>query len=70
VFPRTRLAEEGVEGIVSTADSFVTGHLAVWLDAVLEAEKLPACIPDLDARLAHMNANALAHGYSDRLRFV
>jgi len=57
-----RFAEEGVEGVVATADSLIGRHLTVWLDTMLEAEKLPACISDLDARLTDMDANALAHG--------
>ena len=35
------LREEGVEGVVATTDGLVRGHLAVRLDAVLEAEELP-----------------------------
>ena len=28
------LTEEGVEGVVTTSDSFVTGHLAIGLDSM------------------------------------
>merc|ERR1719460_1789635 len=42
VLARARLREEGVEGIVATADGLVRRHLAVRLDAVLEAVQLPA----------------------------
>jgi len=62
VFPCARLAEKGVECIISTANGLIRWHLTVWLDAVFEAEELPACIPNLDASLAHMDANALTHG--------
>ena len=40
----TSLGEEGVECIVTTANCLVAGHLTIRLDAVLEAEKLPASI--------------------------
>ena len=36
--------EEGVEGVITTTDGLVGGHLAVGLDTVLEAVKLPAGI--------------------------
>jgi len=62
VFPSTRLAEEGVEGVIATSDGLVTWHLTIWLDTVLETEQLPARVSDLHARLANMDANALAHG--------
>merc|ERR1711976_406661 len=51
----TSLAEEGVEGIVSTSDGLVRGHLAIRLDAVLQTVELPASITDLDASLANMD---------------
>ena len=34
----TGLGEEGVEGIITTTDGFVGGHLAIRLDTVLETE--------------------------------
>lgn len=49
------LAEEGVEGVISSADSFVAGHLAIGLDAVLEAVEFPAAVTGLDTGLAHVN---------------
>merc|ERR1719253_1731647 len=48
VLTSTRLGKEGVESIVTTADGLVGGHLAIGLDAVLEAEELPAGVTDLD----------------------
>ena len=44
VLAGTSLGEEGVERVVAAADSLVGGHLAVRLDAVLEAVKLPASV--------------------------
>ena len=38
------LGEEGVEGVITTADGLVRGHLAVGLDAVLQAVQFPAGI--------------------------
>merc|ERR1719247_1127837 len=61
VLARPRLGEEGVEGIVATADGLVARHLAVRLDPVLEAEELPATVPDLAAGLAHVDEDRLTH---------
>jgi hypothetical protein len=44
VLAGTSLREEGVEGVVATTDGFVGWHLAIRLDAVLEAVKLPASL--------------------------
>ena len=55
VLSRTSLGKEGVERIVSAADRVVTGHLAIRLDAVLEAVELPARVTDLDAGLTNVN---------------
>jgi hypothetical protein len=63
VFPSTCLAEECVEGVVTTSSGLITGHLAVWLDTMLEAEQFPTRVPDLHTPLADMEANALTHGY-------
>jgi len=60
----TGLRKEGVEGIIATPDSLVAGHLTIRLDAVLEAEKLPASIANLDATLSEVKAKNLAHGCS------
>jgi len=57
----TSLGEKGVEGVVATADGLVRGHLAVWLDAVLEAVELPASITDLDTGLSDVDGDTLSH---------
>jgi len=62
VLAGTGLAEECVEGIISAANSFVRRHLAIRLNAVLEAEKLPASVTDLNAGLADVDAQSLTHG--------
>jgi len=61
VLASTCLREEGVEGIVTAANGLVAGHLPVWLDAMLEAEKLPASITDLDTSLSDVDAKSLTH---------
>ena len=53
------LAEESVGGVVSAADGLVGGHLAVRLDAVLQAVELPAGVADLHASLSHVDRDAL-----------
>jgi len=35
--------------------------LTVWLDSVLEAEKLPACVANLDASLSEVKAEDFTH---------
>ncbi len=55
----SRLAEEGVEGIVSTADALVGRHLAVWLDAMLQTVEFPAGVADLDTSLSNMDRDTL-----------
>lgn len=40
--------EEGVEGIVATADGLVRRHLPIRLDTVLQAVQFPTGISDLD----------------------
>ena len=59
MFSSAGFAKKGVEGIISTANSFIAGHLAVWLDTMLQAVKLPACITDLNASLACMDTDTL-----------
>ena len=51
----TSFAEEGVEGVVASADGLVRGHLTVWLDPVFQAVQLPAGIANLNTGLSDMN---------------
>ena len=55
------LGEKGVEGIVTTSNGFVGWHLAIRLDAVLEAVKLPAGVASLATALADVDRDAFAH---------
>ena len=61
VLAGTSLREEGVEGIITATDGLVRGHLAIRLDAVLEAVELPAGVTDLDTGLAQVNADNFTH---------
>jgi hypothetical protein len=58
----TCLREKSIESIVSPSYCFVTWHLPIWLDTMLEAEKLPASITNLDAALSKVKAKDLTHG--------
>merc|ERR1719456_1454275 len=62
VLARAGLREEGVERIVATTDGLVRRHLPIRLDPVLQAEQLPARVPDLRARLTHVDEDSLTHG--------
>jgi len=55
VLAGTGLREEGVESIITATDGLVGGHLTVRLDTVLEAEKLPAGVTDLDTGLTDVD---------------
>mmetsp|Transcript_38336 Transcript_38336/g.59477 ORF Transcript_38336/g.59477 Transcript_38336/m.59477 type:complete len:96 (+) Transcript_38336:887-1174(+) len=57
----TGLGEEGVEGIITTTNGLVGRHLAIRLDTVLKAVKLPAGITGLDTGLTAVDGNALTH---------
>ena len=59
VLPGARLAEESVEGVVPASDSLVRGHLAVWLDTVLQTVELPAGIANLHTGLSNVDRDAL-----------
>lgn len=59
IFPSASLTEEGGEGVVVATDRLVAGHLSVRLDAMLQTVELPAGVAHLNARLAHMNGDAL-----------
>ena len=55
VLTSTSLGEEGVESIITATDGFIGWHLTVWLDSVLEAEKFPAGVTDLDTGLTDVD---------------
>jgi hypothetical protein len=55
MFTSTSFTEEGVESVITTANSLVGWHLTIRLDTVLKAEELPACITNLDTGLTDMD---------------
>jgi len=57
----TSLGEEGVERIITTTNGLVGWHLTIRLDAVLQAEELPASIADLNTSLTEVQAKNLTH---------
>ena len=59
VLSSASLAKESVEGVVSATDSLVGWHLAVWLDAVLQAVEFPAGISNLDTGLSNVDRDTL-----------
>jgi hypothetical protein len=61
VLASTSLGEEGVESVIATADGLVRRHLAIRLNAVLEAVEFPAGVTYLDTGLAQMNRDDFTH---------
>jgi hypothetical protein len=61
VFVSTSFRGKGVEGIFTTTDGFVRGHLVVRLDVVLKAEEFPVGITDLDTSLIKVNVDYFTH---------
>ena len=59
VLARPGLAEKGIEGVVPATNGLVRGHLAVWLDTVLQTVELPAGIADLHSGLSNVERDAL-----------
>ena len=59
MFACTSLGEEGVEGVITTSNGLVTGHLAIRLDTVFQAVQFPAGITDLDSGLSDVDGDAL-----------
>ncbi|DAZ99380.1 TPA: LOW QUALITY PROTEIN: hypothetical protein N0F65_005282 [Lagenidium giganteum] len=56
-----RLGEESREGIVGAVHGRVARHLAIRLDAVLQAVELPAGIADLNTALAQVDGKDFTH---------
>ena len=55
MFSSASFTEERVERVVSTANRFIAWHLAIRLDSVFKAVKLPTRVAHLDSSLADMN---------------
>jgi len=65
VFSSSSLAEEGVEGVITTSDSLVRGHLTIRLDTVFQAVEFPTSITDLNSGLTEMDRDTLTHGLAE-----
>ena len=61
VFSSTSFREEGVEGIITTTNSFVRWHLTIRLNSVFKTEKFPAGVTDLNTSLTNVNGDNLSH---------
>ena len=61
VFSSSGFGEEGVEGIITTTNGFVRGHLTIGLDTVFKAEEFPAGVTDLDTSLSDVDINDFSH---------
>jgi len=61
VLSSSSLAEEGIEGVVSTSDGLVRRHLTVGLDTVLQAVEFPAGITNLDSGLSDVDRDTFTH---------
>ena len=59
MFSSSSLTKESVERIISSSNCLVTGHLAIWLDAMLQAIQLPAGIANLDTSLTNVDWDTL-----------
>ena len=68
MFACTRLRKKRVECVVAAADRFVAWHLPIRLNAMLQTEKFPTRIPDLDARLANVNADNFTHDWKTKYK--
>jgi hypothetical protein len=55
VLSSTSLREEGVEGVVSSSNSLIRGHLTVRLDTVFETEEFPTGVTYLDTGLTNVD---------------
>jgi len=61
VLSGTSLREEGVEGIITSTDRLIGGHLTIGLNTMLEAEQLPAGVTDLDTGLPNVDSDSFTH---------
>ena len=61
VLSSSSLGEKSVERVITSSNSLVRWHLAIGLNAVLQAVQLPAGITDLNASLSNVDRNTLPH---------
>ena len=74
VLAGSSLAEEGVEGVVSSTDGLIRRHLSIRLDTMLQAVEFPSGITNLDSSLSDMDGDTLTlklkHGSIDNRYFM
>ncbi len=61
VLASASLREEGVEGVITTANSLVGRHLTIRLDTVLKTVQFPTSITGLDTSLTNVDRKAFTH---------
>jgi hypothetical protein len=61
VLSSSSFREEGVEGIITTTNSFVRWHLSVRLNSMFQTEEFPASVTNLDTSLTNVNGDNLSH---------
>lgn len=66
----TGLAEEGVEGVITSTNGLVRGHLTIRLDPMFQTIELPAGIANLDSSLANMNGDTFTLAMTKIVKFV
>ena len=69
VLSSTSLTEEGVEGIISSSQRFITRHLSIRLDPMLQTVEFPACIANLDTGLTNVDGDTLSLWMETKLSF-
>ena len=63
VLSSSSFGEEGVEGIITSSDCLIGGHLTVRLNAVLKAEQFPTGVTDLNTSLTNVDRDNFSHSY-------
>jgi len=61
VLASTSFGEESVEGIITTSDGLVRGHLTIRLDTMFEAVEFPTSVTDLDTGLTNVDTDNFSH---------
>ena len=59
MFASSRLAEESIEGVITSSNGLITRHLTIRLYTVFKAVQLPACIAHLHTSLANVDRDTL-----------
>ena len=70
VFSCTSLTEESVKGIVSATNCFISRHVAIRLNSMLQAVQFPTRITNLNACLSDVNWNTLSLSTKNQPRYL